>query len=494
MSKKMLVVAHVAAEAAPLALAGGLGYVAGSLPKALATLSVKPFLILPRYAMIAASDLPQRRILEDVPVPFRSATEPVDVWQAALPGTDIPIYLIANERYVGNGGLYGADPSSSEASDRLIGFFRFSLFSRAIPEVLARLDAQPDIVHLHDSHPALSTIFLRQRFGAASPKTLLTIHNISFQGRIEWKVLENTFPNESRDFPPEMRYVSQGIAKANPLTAGILRADWVSTVSPTYRNEALSSEYGEYVDLWLRARGDRFVGILNGIDTDAFDPETDPSLFRRFSQDTLDARSENKKKLQASCGFSPDSDAFLLGIVSRLTDQKGFSILLEALPGLFAQLPNLRGAFLVTGEGPDLQRLRALEARYPKRFVLLDRFEEKRARRIYAGADAFLMPSRFEPCGLAQMFAMRYGSLPIVRATGGLKDTVVDASRRNGTGFVFEPYAADALADAIRRAEALFQNDPARWRKLQQNAMRRDFSWDASARKYVSLYGRMLAR
>jgi starch synthase len=339
-------------------------------------------------------------------------------------------------------------------------------------------------VHANDWHtaPAIRWLGLNRasdRFWSESA-TLLVIHNLPYMGTgAEAAQAAYGLPPSTDDRLPTW-------ARELPLPGGLAAADWLATVSPTYAEEIQTPEFGCGLESFLRQRSDRIQGILNGLDTRSWDPATDSALAAPFSVDALGARREGKAALAANVGLAADDRVPILAMITRLDHQKGVDLALDALEELLA----LEWQFMLLGTGdPALEaRARAFAGEHPARVVFVDRFDPVLASRVYGGADMVLLPSRYEPCGLAQMIGMRYGCVPIVRATGGLKDTVSDYPvEPDGVGFVFEPATPGALADAIRRGLEAFK-DRRRWAGLQRRGMKRDFSWDRSARRYLSLY------
>jgi starch synthase len=362
--------------------------------------------------------------------------------------------------------------------------FRFSLLGRAALEAMRAEGRPADVIHGHDWEGAPAVLLLRHRYGAdaqlAGSATVLTCHNLAYHGWVRRAAVAAQL-----DLPATVGR-ADGV---DLLREGILGADIVTTVSPTFAAESLEAEFGAGVDDALRALGDRYLGILSGIDTDLWNPATDADLPARYSATDLAGKGVCRAELCAELGLDPDGPIF--GMVSRLDPQKGFDLLTAAAPEIIAD--GARICVLGTGDHALVASLSQLAADYPTRLAVLDRFDRALARRIYAGADAFLMPSRFEPCGQSQMISMRYGTLPVVRRTGGLADTVVDADDQPdaGTGFNFRPADPSALAQACRRAMTAWADKP-RWLALQQRAMATDYSWHNPAREYVAVYRRAM--
>jgi len=458
------------AEAYPLAKVGGLGDVAGSLPKALRALGHDVRIVLPRYQIV-------REVREDLGTFSVSAGGETIGAQLRTSSIDgVPVYLVDAPAFFDRPKVYEYEDDGK----------RFAFFGRAVLDLLPTANWWPDVVHVHDWHAALAAAFLRTTH-ASDPRyrqmrSVLTIHNLQHQGLFGREVFEWT------GLPPET-WNPEGVefyGRMNFLKAGIVYADRVNTVSPTYAKEIQTLEYGERLDGLLRSRAAKLSGILNGIDYDVWNPAKDPHLAATYTRTTIAKKAANKEALQRELGLAVNSKVPLLGIVSRVTAQKGFDILQPALPEVLSLGAQL--VLLGTGERKYEQPLATL-ANEGHAFVAALKYDEVLAHKIYAGADFFLMPSRFEPCGLGQIISLRYGTVPIVRATGGLADTVTDvtASPRKGNGFVFEAYTPDALLDATRRAMDFFRKRRA-WESLQRRGMAADLSWRASAGAYGDLY------
>ena len=473
----------LSAEVVPFAKTGGLADVAGSLPKAIRALGHDVRVAMPRYGRVDPQRFELKEVVPRFPVPMDKQLEEAGVLQGHI-GSDVPVYMIENGKYYDRDGIY-MYPDDAE---------RFIFFCRSSLEMLRHLDWQPDIIHCHDWHTAivpnwLKTIYKEDPFFAQTA-TVYTIHNLAYQGVFGYRVLEIAGIAEyGFMYHPEMADLTEVV---DFMARGIFFADVINTVSERYAREILTPEFGEKLDPLLRDRRDRLFGILNGIDYEVMNPATDKYIAQNYDAEHPEKRSPNKLALQQEAGLTADAAVPLVGIISRLTDQKGFDILADVIDHLL----DLDLQFVVLGTGdPHYHEMfsRVAQAYAGKAAVFLT-FNAELAQKIYAGADLFLMPSRFEPCGLGQMIAMRYGSVPVVRATGGLADTVRDFDPRSGegNGFSFEPYDRWALFAAIMRAVENFKYKDT-WRKLQVRGMSADFSWSASARKYIDLYHRALA-
>jgi len=468
----------LSAEVVPFAKTGGLADVAGSLPKAIRALGHDIRVAMPRYGRIDPAKFELKEVVPRFPVPMEKQMEEAAILQGLM-APDIPVYMVENAKYYDRDGIY-MYPDDAE---------RFIFFCRSSLEMLPRLDWQPDIIHCNDWHTAiipnwLKTIYKDDPFFQHTA-SVYTIHNLAYQGIFGYRVLEVAGIAEyGFMYHSEMADLAEVV---DFMARGIFFADVLSTVSETYAQEILSPQFGEKLDPLLRDRRDKLFGILNGIDYDVMNPATDKYIVQNYDVDHLDQRIKNKLALQQEANLKVDVAIPLIGIISRLTDQKGFDILGDAIDHLL----DLDLQFVVLGTGdPHYHELFSRVAQaYPGKAAVFLTFNAELAQKIYAGTDMFLMPSRFEPCGLGQMIAMRYGSVPIVRATGGLADTVKDFDPRqgDGNGFSFVPYDRWALFAAIVRALESYKYQDV-WHKLQVKAMMADFSWNASARKYVDLY------
>lgn len=479
-SLKILV---LAAEVVPFAKTGGLADVAGALPKAIRTLGHDIRVAMPRYGRIDPEQFRLQEVLPRFDVPVHRTTEPARILEGKI-DPDIPIYLVDNARYFDREGIY-MYPDDAD---------RFIFYCRAMLKALKLLEWQPDVIHCHDWHTAivpnwLNTIFKDDTF-FRDVVAVYTIHNLAYQGIFGHRVLEIAGIDEwGFVYHPEMADLNEVV---DLMGRGIYWADLVSTVSDTYAQEILTPEYGERLDPLLRDRRDRLFGILNGIDYEAMNPATDPYISTHFDSSSLEQRRENKLALQREAKLSENPDTPLLGIISRLTDSKGFDILGEAIDHILDL--GIQIVLMGTGDQHYHELFSQMVKQYPDQAAIFFTFNTPLSRRIYAGSDMFLMPSRFEPCGTNQLVAMNYGSVPIVRATGGLADTVQDYDPHagQGTGFVFQPYDRWALFAAIVRATEVFKHRDL-WQEIQLRGMQSDFSWERSARQYVDLYQRAIA-
>jgi starch synthase len=468
----------LSAEVVPFAKTGGLADVAGSLPKAIRSLGHDIRVAMPRYGRIDPGKFELTEVLPAFPIPMDKQTEEVSILQGQL-APDIPTYFVENTKYFDRDGIY-MYPDDAE---------RFILFCRGALETTHRLGWCPDVIHCNDWHTAivpnwLKTVYHDDPFFAHTA-SVYTIHNLAYQGVFGYRVLEVAGIAEyGFMYHPEMADLAEVV---DFMARGIYFADAISTVSETYAREILTPQFGEKLDPVLRDRSDRLFGILNGIDYEVNNPATDPLIAQNFDIGHLDQRVKNKLALQEEARLNVDPAVPLLGVISRLTDQKGFDILGNVVDHLLDL--DLQIIVLGTGDPHYHEMFSRLSQTYPGRAAVFLTFCAPLAQKIYAGSDLFLMPSRFEPCGLGQMMAMRYGSVPVVRSTGGLADTVKDWDPNTGVGngFSFERYDRWALFGATVRALENYRCRES-WRKLQINGMTTDFSWQASARKYVDLY------
>ena len=474
-------------EAVPFAKTGGLADVAGALPRALADAGCEVRVVLPAYGSIDRAAFGFRAIGETA-VPVGASRLPVQFLEATLPGTAVPVYLVANSHCFDRAGLYGE--GGRDYPDNLR---RFALFCRGTLALLRHLGWTPQVLHCQDWQTALLPVWLRtepRESLFAGTGTLFTVHNLAYQG---------LFPPEQLPLTglgPEV-FTPAGIefyGKINLLKGALVFADLLTTVSEQYAREIQTEEFGCGLEGVLRARAADLIGILNGVDYSAWDPATDRHIAANYTPDQIAGKAVCKDDLQRAVGLTPDRKAPLIGMITRLADQKGLdlvSAVIEQVLEMGAQL-----TLLGTGDPVYHTRFRAIGDRYRGRAAVTLGFDDALAHRIEAGADIFLMPSRYEPSGLNQLYSLRYGTVPVVRKTGGLADTIEDATpdaltRGVANGFVFETYAPAALLDAITRALAAFRT-PEVWRRIQNTGMRQDFSWGRSAARYVAAYRRVL--
>jgi starch synthase len=481
-----LKVLFVSSEVAPYAKTGGLADVVGALPKALRALGMDVRVAMPLYAGMPWNDLEVLDGMLSVPMWWGAARARVRV--ARLPETDVPVYCLEYNRYFDRPYLYG--PPGDGYPDNLE---RFTFLSRGSLELCKALGFFPDVIHCNDWQTALVPVYintvewLQPLHGAA---TIYSIHNLAYQGIFDGNAMFITGLGREHYNPGELEHFG-----ALNLTKGAIQhSTLLSTVSPTYAREIQTGEYGCGLDGLLGARSGDLVGILNGIDTDEWNPATDPHIPARFDGANITGKVACKAALQKEAGFPVRPDVPLFGVVGRLTSQKGFDVLAHALHRVLSW--DVQIVLLGTGDA-DAERFFAwADAHYGDRFRAWLRFDNGRAHRIEAGSDFFLMPSRFEPCGLNQMYSLRYGTLPVVRATGGLVDTVAnyDEGSGGGTGFMFGDLHPDALANTIGWAVSTWFDRPDHIATMRRRAMAQDFSWDRAALAYRDLYLRAYER
>ncbi|MBC7319779.1 glycogen synthase GlgA [bacterium] len=460
----------VASEVNPFVKVGGLADVAGALPKALANLGCEVSIVMPMYRQINLAEYEVYEFIKTLDVPLGYGNETASIKRVSL-SKDIHLYLIDNGAYFQREALYNFpdDPR------------RFIFFSKASFELAKILE--PDIIHCNDWHTALVPGYVKYYWDKKQVGTLFSIHNLAYQGLCE----RDMFIYSGL---PEVAFNPEGVefyGKFNIMKSGIVYSDMINTVSPTYAEEIKTPEFGCGLDGLLRSRSDVLVGILNGIDEDEFNPQIDRYLPVRFSVDSLEKKEENKRFLLSELGLIYDRNIPVVSFIGRLWEQKGIDIILQAIPELMSR--NIYLIILGTGSEYYHQVLSQFKEQYPDKVSVNLKFDNRLAHLIYGGSDFLLMPSRFEPCGLGQMIAMKYGTIPIVRGVGGLKDTV----RENDTGFVFFDYTYNALIESVDRAINLY-NDRDRLEKMRKRIMLEDYSWGNSAKKYLDVYDRILKK
>jgi len=485
----------IAAEVAPLAKVGGLADVAGALPKALKALGHDVRIVMPCYKMVeTAPAYSVKPCLPDFPVPIREGVlETAFVKQTSIEsdGKQIPVYLVGNAPQDAGGSGY-FQQATDNRSIYALEPEPYVFFCRAVLEMLTRLKPawKPDILHCNDWHTGLIPIFAQEFYPSMSALQeaayVFTVHNLAYQGTFDrhlWEVTglsDRLFTIDGLEFCGQWTFMK----------GGLLFSDRVNTVSENYAREIQTQEYGCGLEGLMRtlATQSRLSGILNGIDTDEYDPACDPRIPVRYDAEHPEGKARCKALLQAELGLPVDPKIAICGMVSRLTEQKGFDLLREAADPIMEHPIQ----FVLLGSGDDAYEayFRTLPSRFPGKAAVRFGYDPELAQRIYAGSDLFLMPSRFEPCGLGQLIALRYGTIPLVRATGGLADTVNDfdpARLPEGDGFVFTDYTSQALLETLERALDTFRIGKD-WEALVQRAMLADFSWARSAKRYVALY------
>jgi starch synthase len=538
MSKKQIKVLFLSAEIAPLAKAGGLGDVAGALPKALFKLGVDIRLCLPFYGSIDVKKYQPKKIVGSFLVPVDHKKERVGLWQVFLPGTRIPVYLIKHGYFVDKN-IYVGDKNQKENKNTLgLGDInRFAFFTRASLEAARVLNFQPDIIHAQDWHTGLAGDMIKKlkvesykvikskmnatEYGTTkelkvesfypeyfrsgklkgnkeeiefkiffeNTKVIYTIHNLASQGIAAPEIIR--FSKIDPNLPVIKADLKNG--DINMMVQGIMSSDIINTVSPTYAKEILHHYEGAGLDNILKKRKKDLYGVLNGIDTKFFNPKTDKNLAAKYDLKSLDKKVKNKLALQKKLGWKPDKNIPLVGLVTRLVWQKGIELITEE----FAKLP-CQFIFLGTGQPEYENHLKELAQRFPDKFSVQIKFDNDLAQLIYAASDIFLVPSRFEPCGLTQMIAMRYGSVPVARKTGGLCDSIKNYELRitnlfknKATGFLFKEYKSEKFYQSLKKALDIYYHKPKVWRTIQINGMKKDFSWDGPAKEYLKLYKKL---
>ena len=467
----------VASEAAPFAKTGGLADVLGSLPPALRTQGEDVAVVIPLYRSCPRSES-TRLVVEGYGVQLGSKTYEVAIREALNRG--VSYYLVDCPVLFDRDGLYGE--SGRDFSDNHV---RFAVLSRTALDIARRI-FRPHILHCHDWQAALAPIYLRTAFGSdpdlLGMKTVFTIHNLGYQGLFGPSILPEIGLNESLFRPEGIEF----FGKVNLLKGGVIYSDFVSTVSRSYAELIQTPEYGFGLDGVLRARKSDVFGIVNGVDYCEWDPETDPHLPARYSVSDFGGKLICRRELLREFQLPTEgNDCPLIGIVGRLTSQKGIDVIAAAASEIFRE--DLLMVALGTGDPEYEDLFRHLASAHPGKFAVRIGYDNRLAHAITAGADMFLMPSRYEPCGLNQIYSLRYGTVPVVRATGGLDDTIDE-----GTGFKFSEYSPEAMLKCLRSALNVFRSDPERWKAMMIRGMQKDFSWGRTAAEYSKLYQRLL--
>jgi len=450
-----------ASEVVPFAKTGGLADVAGALPQALENEGQEVIIVMPRYKAIQETKFQITRLAKDI--------------SYSTIGKGVKVYFIENNEYFNRDFLYG--DKTGDYKDNLE---RFSYYCKRTLELLKEINFKPDIIHIHDWQASLIPVYLKTLYKDDAfykqTKTLLTIHNIGYQGLFS----KEEFPKLGLDWSLFSIEGLEFYDKVNLLKGGMEFSTLINTVSPTYSKEIQTKEFGFGLEGVLLRRSDALFGILNGLDYNIWNPETDNFIAKKFSLDNIEDKAKNKQDLQKYCGLPLKKDVPLFGIVSRLAEQKGFDILAEGIEKICKS--DLQLVILGTGDIKYHTLLEGMVKKYPKVISLNLKFDDPLAHKIYAGSDIFLMPSRYEPCGLGQLISLRYGTIPLVFQTGGLADTV-----NADNGFVFTKYSKEDLLKTINKSIKAFANKKS-WGKLVKQAMQCDFSWGESAKQYVKLY------
>ncbi len=484
---------EIAAEVAPFAKTGGLADVASALPQALAKRGHEVIVVMPKYKMFVDgkhTSEPYNKC-KTVVCPIAGTKVSARIEVTRFPGTDIPVFLLARDGYYKRDGIY-VDKKAKPWPDNAA---RFAFFSRAALEIARIHWEKVDIVHAHDWHAAPSTAYLKVNLNNdpafADTRSLYTVHNLAYQGDfpLEEKATLG-LPDELYEEKAEKSAVIWG--KINYMKTGLEYADHISTVSKKYSEEIKTPEFGCGLEQILQRRSKDLTGILNGVDYSEWSPEADPFIPVKFSLNDMSGKAANKCELQKKANLAVDPNVPLIGVVSRLADQKGFDLIETIFPDMMAL--GIQFVLLGTGEERYHKFFNTIAAKFPGRVGITLGFSNPMAHLIEAGSDMFLMPSHYEPCGLNQMYSLRYGTVPIVRSTGGLADTIRDynADKSTGNGFSFEPAKSEECLDAVTRALNVYKNDKAAWKEIVKRGMQEDHSWDASAREYEALFESML--
>lgn len=466
-------VCFIAAEAAPFVKVGGLGDVIGSLPKSLRELGVDARVILPLYSSIDRERFGLKyKAYQFVDLGWRHSY--CGIFETEVDG--VPCYFVDNEQYFNRDSIYGQIDDGE----------RFAFFSKAALEILPALDFKPDVVNVNDWHTALSVIYLdvlksREAEFYKDMKSVLSIHNIEFQGKFNPYEMGNLFGLENKYFDA---LIYNG--DLNLLKGAIQLADRVNTVSETYAREILDPYFSYGLDKILNVEQGKLRGILNGIDVDKFNPKTDPMIPVNYDLKKFEDKVQNKLAFQKEMDLEVNADIPLIGMVTRLTHQKGIDLILQASEDILRTGAQL--VILGTGDAHYESALRSLEHYRHDRVRSILLFSNEMSAKIYAASDLFLMPSKTEPCGLSQLISMRYGTVPVVHRVGGLRDTVIPFTGVEGNGFTFESFQAGDMMDAIYRAVTCFYQSPDEWKQIIKNNLQKDVSWEQSAKKYLDLY------
>ncbi len=471
-------VLFASSEALPFAMSGGLADVAGALPKALRKRVIGCRVVMPLYECVSEELRSRMRFVTSITVPVAWRRQYCGIFEAKA--GNVTYYLLDNQYYFKRPNLYGYYDDAE----------RYAFFSRAVLEILPHIDFKPDIIHCNDWQTGMVPVYLDMFYKFdpfyADIKTVFTIHNIQYQGKYGHDLLEDVL-----GLPKENSDVVDYDGCVNIMKGAIMCCDRITTVSPTYSREILDPYYSHGLDYVLKDKQDRLTGIVNGIDIDVYNPETDAMIFKNFSASDMSGKAVNKAELQKALNLPEREDVPLIGIVSRLVEHKGFDL----VKAVFEELLNEDVQFAILGSGEWTYEtfFYEMSQKYPEKVGLKLGFVPDLAHKIYAGADIFLMPSKSEPCGLAQMVALRYGTIPIVRETGGLNDTIQDSGDGLGNGFTFKNYNAHEMKDTILRAVGGYRNKEG-WEILKNRAVSCDNSWNASAGSYIALYKELLAK
>lgn len=479
---------YVSSEIVPYAKTGGLADVAGSLPKHLKKLRHEIILAMPLYGCIDKKKYKLKNIVKKMEINIGTRKAFAEVYYALLPKSNVPVYFISNEYFFNRKGLYQHNGFDYDDNPE-----RFAFFNIAVLKMLKKIKFQPDIIHTNDWQTAYIPIYLNSIFKSdkfyKDSATLYTIHNLRYQGVFHKENIKNIGLDWNMFKYDKLEYWDM----LNISKGGIVYADLISTVSPRYSKEIQTYQYGCGLDSLLRQRKNYIYGILNGVDYNAWDPSKDKNIVKRYSINNLKDKEANKKALLEKYGLKYKKEIPLIGIISRLDKQKGFDILCDVIGSIL----NMDVYFILLGTGSyEYENIfTKIKNRYSGKVGLALRYDAELAQWIYAGSDMFLMPSHYEPCGLSQLISLKYGTIPIVRGTGGLADTIIDVKEDNinGNGFVFYEYSGAKLLSCVDKAVKYYKHRKA-WNDLMVRAMNADYSWDKSTLEYVKLYEKVLAK
>jgi len=467
----------VSAEVDPFAKTGGLADVAGSLPKELSLLGHDVRVVMPRYGFINQ----KMKYVCDFPVEMGSRKETCVIKQGSISDSEerrIPVYFIENHHYFNREGIYCYQDDAQ----------RFILMCKAALEMVQHIDFKPDIIHCNDWHTGPICLLLKEKYckmeAYSHIATVYTIHNLEYQGNFGTEVTEYLNLEEGYFTPDKAEFYGM----FSFMKCGLVFSDIINTVSKQYAREILTSSYGERMEGVLARRKSDLFGIVNGISYEEFDPGKDKCLHVNYGKSNFRLKTENKSALQKELGLE-EGTAPLLGVVTRLTGQKGLELLLGCIEELIEK-ENVQLAVLGLGDEYYYENFSRLKVKYPENVAAVYEFDTELAKRIYSGCDMFLMPSRFEPCGLGQIISLRYGTIPVVRATGGLAETIIDydMDNRQGNGFSFEEYSVREFKKTLERALEVFRNEPETWKRLIERALDSEFSWKKPCKAYLELY------
>lgn len=477
-----LKVLFVSVEVSPFAKTGGLADVAGSLPKSLVSMGYDVRIAMPKYQQIKAD----MSYLTDFPVYIKDRQATCIVREGKIDfkhdnkDKSVPVYFIDNYHYFNREGIYCYFDDAD----------RFAFFCRAVLDMLPKIDFKPDIIHCNDWHTGPVCMLLGEKYKSypfyKDIKTLFTIHNLEYQGNFSKDVLSLFDVGEEVFIPEKVEFYGM----FSFMKAGLVYTDIINTVSETYAKEIQTEKYGEKLEGLLKSRSKDLYGIVNGIDYDVFNPETDPRITKNYNVKTFKLKKENKYALQKEMGL-PKKDVPVIGLISRLTGQKGLNLIMDEIDKIMKN--DIQFVLLGAGDEYYETGFKKIRDKYPDKMGVYIGFNAPLAQRIYAASDLFLMPSRFEPCGLGQLFSLRYGTIPIVRSTGGLAETVIDVEqdKEKGNGFCYKDFSSKDMLKTINRALKFYNEKPDEWEEIVKRAMTTDYSWDKSAGKYSELYKKL---